>query len=237
MQLTSRRIWGANTFLYATSLRARSLRPIKVPSDQNTLWRLSFSLSTNKRQEILVSPISWFTYTESGRISPRRRTCATNKMPDICSFLRNFLIGRRDVRVWHWVSTCSFLLAFFLFFLFFLAELKPASITLFWNKVCECNWKRSWIWSQSVELMVGWTHSWSCRWNCTLWYSIPNNSSSNLLILTDCGLETSKFYSPVHNVGLGMALILDPIIEFSFRLDYFIKNFQWPRITCFTSFN
>ena len=41
--------------LYATSPRTRSLRPVRVPSDQNTRWRLPFHL-TDKRQEFLVSP-------------------------------------------------------------------------------------------------------------------------------------------------------------------------------------
>ena len=44
--------------LYATSPNARSLRPVRVPSDQNTRWQLSFPLSTNKGQEFLVFPIS-----------------------------------------------------------------------------------------------------------------------------------------------------------------------------------
>ena len=44
--------------LYATSPRARSLRPIRVSSDQNIRWRLLFSLSTDKRQEIIVFFIS-----------------------------------------------------------------------------------------------------------------------------------------------------------------------------------
>jgi len=42
--------------LYATSLHTRSLRPVRVPSDQNTRWRLPFHFSTAKRQELLVSP-------------------------------------------------------------------------------------------------------------------------------------------------------------------------------------
>jgi len=42
--------------LYATSPRTRSLRPVRVPSDQNTRWRLPFLFSINKRQEFLVSP-------------------------------------------------------------------------------------------------------------------------------------------------------------------------------------
>jgi hypothetical protein len=43
------------SFLYATNPRTRSLRPVRVPSDQNTKWRLPFYFSTGKRQEFLVS--------------------------------------------------------------------------------------------------------------------------------------------------------------------------------------
>jgi len=43
-------------FIYAISFRTRSLRPVRVPSDQNTRWRLPFKFSTDKRQEFLVSP-------------------------------------------------------------------------------------------------------------------------------------------------------------------------------------
>ena len=42
-------------FLYATSPRTWSLRPVRVPGDQNTRWRLPFLLSTDKRQEFLIS--------------------------------------------------------------------------------------------------------------------------------------------------------------------------------------
>jgi hypothetical protein len=42
--------------LYATSPRTQSLRPVRVPSDQNTRWRLPFHFPTNKRQYFLVSP-------------------------------------------------------------------------------------------------------------------------------------------------------------------------------------
>jgi hypothetical protein len=43
-------------FLYATSPRIRSLRPIRVPSDQNNRWRLSFYFFTDKKQEFITSP-------------------------------------------------------------------------------------------------------------------------------------------------------------------------------------
>jgi hypothetical protein len=39
-----------------TSPRTQSLRLVRVPNDQNIRWRLSFHLSTDKRQEFLVSP-------------------------------------------------------------------------------------------------------------------------------------------------------------------------------------
>jgi len=44
-------------FFYATN---PPLRLVKVLSNQNSRWQLSFALSTDKRQEILVFPISWF---------------------------------------------------------------------------------------------------------------------------------------------------------------------------------
>jgi len=63
--------------LYATSLRTRSLRPVRVPSDQNTRWRLPFYFSTDKRQEFLVSLYFRYTHTiERGRtIAATPHTC------------------------------------------------------------------------------------------------------------------------------------------------------------------
>ena len=49
--------WVLIYFLYATN---PPLRLVKVLSNQNSRWQLSFALSTYKRQEILVFPISWF---------------------------------------------------------------------------------------------------------------------------------------------------------------------------------
>jgi hypothetical protein len=40
---------------YITSFRTPSLRPVRVPSDQNTRWRLPFKFFNDKRQEFLVS--------------------------------------------------------------------------------------------------------------------------------------------------------------------------------------
>jgi hypothetical protein len=42
--------------LYATSLRAQSLRPVRVPSDQNTRWRLPHHFLPLRDKEFLVSP-------------------------------------------------------------------------------------------------------------------------------------------------------------------------------------
>jgi len=42
--------------LYATSPRTRCLRPVMFHSDQNIRWRLPFPLSTDKRQESIISP-------------------------------------------------------------------------------------------------------------------------------------------------------------------------------------
>jgi hypothetical protein len=41
--------------LYATSLRTRSLRPVRVPSDHNTRWRLPFHFLPTK-DNIFLSP-------------------------------------------------------------------------------------------------------------------------------------------------------------------------------------
>ena len=41
--------------IYTTSPHTRSLKPVRVPSDQNTRWRLSFPPSTDKRQEFITS--------------------------------------------------------------------------------------------------------------------------------------------------------------------------------------
>jgi len=39
--------------LYATSPRTRSLRPVRVPSNQNTRWRLPFHFSLIKDKNFL----------------------------------------------------------------------------------------------------------------------------------------------------------------------------------------
>jgi hypothetical protein len=44
-------------FLYATNPSTRSLRSVRISKYQNTMLRHSFSLSTDKRQELFVSPI------------------------------------------------------------------------------------------------------------------------------------------------------------------------------------
>ena len=42
--------------LYATSLRTRSLRPVRVPSDHNTRWRLPFHFFPLIRDKNSLSP-------------------------------------------------------------------------------------------------------------------------------------------------------------------------------------
>jgi hypothetical protein len=75
--------------LYATSPRTRSLRPVRVPSDQNTRRRLRFLLSTNKRQEFFVSTHLPHFYTLNTfwgwMFSPRRRTRATTSIKKFLS--------------------------------------------------------------------------------------------------------------------------------------------------------
>jgi len=44
-------------FLYVINPRTRSLRLVRVLSDQNIKWQLSFYFSADKRQEFLVSHI------------------------------------------------------------------------------------------------------------------------------------------------------------------------------------
>jgi hypothetical protein len=60
--------------LYATSLRTRSLRSVRVLSDQNTRWRLPFHFSNDKRQEFLVSP--YFLDTHPLSVKDDRRDAA-----------------------------------------------------------------------------------------------------------------------------------------------------------------
>jgi hypothetical protein len=55
-------------FLYAISLRVRSQRLVRVPSDKNTRWWLSFPRFTDKRQEFLVSLIFQL-HSKSGHIT------------------------------------------------------------------------------------------------------------------------------------------------------------------------
>jgi len=66
--------------LYATSLRTRSLRPVRVSSDQNTRWRLPFHFSLIRDKNFL-SPHIFQTHTHECREqSPRRRIRATIAM-------------------------------------------------------------------------------------------------------------------------------------------------------------
>ena len=69
--------------LYATSPRARSLRPVRVPSDQNTRWRLPFHFPPTK-DNIFLSPHicqkdkdRYIHFIFEVEYSPRRRTRAT----------------------------------------------------------------------------------------------------------------------------------------------------------------
>ena len=62
-------------FLYATSSRTQSLRPVRIPSNENIRWWLPFCFSITKRQEPLVCPI--FSNTYKSGWSLRCRTCTT----------------------------------------------------------------------------------------------------------------------------------------------------------------
>ena len=65
--------------LYPTSPRTRSLKPVRVPSDQNTRWRLPFHFSTNKKTRIPCLPhLPHYKIRFWGwMFSPRRRTRVT----------------------------------------------------------------------------------------------------------------------------------------------------------------
>jgi hypothetical protein len=72
--------------LYATSLRTQSLRPVRVPSDQNTRWRLPFPFFTAKRQRIPCLPIFFQIHTsiECGwAIAATPHTCDKNNADKI----------------------------------------------------------------------------------------------------------------------------------------------------------
>ena len=90
--------------LYATSPRTQSLRPVRVPSDQNTRWRLPFHFSTNKRQYFLVSldtiQTSWI--LKSGIFAATSRTCDRMATP----------LGTL------WTKLCFCLICFFCFRVF-----------------------------------------------------------------------------------------------------------------------
>ena len=58
--------------LYATSLRTQSLRPVRVPSDQNTRWRLPHHFSPLRDKEFLVSPHLLDIYPLHLRVDNRR---------------------------------------------------------------------------------------------------------------------------------------------------------------------
>jgi hypothetical protein len=66
--------------LYATSLRTRSLRPVRVPSDHNTRWRLHSIFPPIRDKNSLVSPYFPDPHTlERGRtIAATPHTCDTS---------------------------------------------------------------------------------------------------------------------------------------------------------------
>ena len=81
MQLTlGRTYWGVLIpSLYTTSLRTPSLRPLRVPSDQNTKWRLSFQILLIRDKNSLSLHICQMNHTfnlEGGGRSLGRRTRA-----------------------------------------------------------------------------------------------------------------------------------------------------------------
>jgi len=101
--------------LYATSSHTRFLRPIRVSSDQNTRWRLSFPHSTNKRQEFIIFPISPYlldTMPESGRLSRRRTRVISN-------LIRKIINSSLPISLPQWLATNdSLTIEFSLIFLY-----------------------------------------------------------------------------------------------------------------------
>jgi hypothetical protein len=66
--------------LYATSLRTRSLRPVRVPSDQNTRWRLPVHILLIRDKNSLslhICLVDHYIFPESGGRLPQCRTRAT----------------------------------------------------------------------------------------------------------------------------------------------------------------
>jgi hypothetical protein len=86
--------------MYAISPRAQSLRKVRVPSDQNTRWGLSFLLSTDKRQEFLVS--SYFPDRLHMRADDIAATLDTCDIPDHVFKLKKALYGLKQApRAWY----------------------------------------------------------------------------------------------------------------------------------------
>ena len=94
--------------LYATSPRARSLRPVRVPSDQNTRWRLPhhFIFLPLGDKEFLVSPYLPDIYPHL-RVDDRR---------DV-AHVRHFLRGYLGLITWV-TSLTDWLGLFFMFFFY-----------------------------------------------------------------------------------------------------------------------
>jgi hypothetical protein len=90
------------SFLYATSPRIRSLRPIRVPSDQNTRWRLSFYFFTDKRQEFIISP-----YFSISRYLPESEIFAAT--PHTCDNLHR-IYSLQQVKMIPWPLCCLLLI-------------------------------------------------------------------------------------------------------------------------------
>jgi hypothetical protein len=81
--------------LYATSPRTRSLRPVRVPSDQNTRWRLPHHLSLLRDKEFLVSPYLPDIYIPSHirgwTIAATSRTCDSIRIKNIIICVINII--------------------------------------------------------------------------------------------------------------------------------------------------
>ena len=69
---------------YAISPHTPSLIPVRIPNDQNTRWRLTFHISTNKRQEFLISLYLSDIHLREWKIFVTPHTCDNDNFDGAC---------------------------------------------------------------------------------------------------------------------------------------------------------
>jgi hypothetical protein len=118
---------------YAISPCAQSLRPVRIPNDQNTRWQLSFLFSTDKRKEFLVSSYLPDIHShESERFATTPHACDTN-----------------DNLAWK-LLFCSYTLLWLVFCLFSFWTFSFDMKLLFYLFLC------SWIWERREKVDEKW---------------------------------------------------------------------------------